>query len=244
MGLTVEVGILADLIAHDPEAAEFAFVDFERMDEALAEKGHEGLDEPTTGEVWSADLSGYAGLHALREVAGYVWKGRDIPRGILLDGSQKDLAEALAKEFFEHLSGKGNFTLIGKAFRQIFKTKEKPQLPPFVHLNIHSDCDGYYVPVAFETPIVPKRVTSDSEHLWPLGSVMRLEAELNQLARHLEIPADLRHDDDQLHALFDAPDRTPIAALWTAQPIATHSLLVLRAACERSLRTGAAIHFC
>ncbi len=244
MGLSVEVGFLADLIANDPEAAEFAFVDFERMDEALAEKGLEPLDEPTTGEDWSADLLGYSGLHALREVSGYVWKGRDIPRGILLDGSQTDLSEDLATEFFEHLSGRGNFTLIGKAFRQIFKAKEKPKLPPFTHLNIHSDCDGYYVPVAFETPIVPKRVTSDSEHLWPLGSVMRLEAELAQLARHLEIPADLRHDDEQLHALIDAPDRTQIAAMWTAQPIATHSLLVLREACARSLRTGAAIHFC
>lgn len=244
MGLTVEVGFLADVMANDPEEAEFVFVDLERMDEALREKGLDQWDEPTTGEVWSADLLGYAGLHALREVAGYVWKGREVPRGILLDGSQKELAGELAKEFFEHLSGKGNFTLIGKAFRQIFKTKEKPQLPPFVHLNIHSDCDGYYVPVAFETPIVPKRVTQDSEHLWPLGSVMRLEVELNQLARHLDIPADLRHDDDQLLALFDAPVRTPIAALWTAQPIATHCLLVLREACAQSLRTGAAVHFC
>ena len=244
MGLTVEVGFLADLIANDPEEAQLAFVDFERIDEALAEKGLERLDEPTKGEDWSADLLGYSGLHALREVAGYVWKGRDIPRGILLDGSQKELADELATEFFEHLSGKGQFTLVGQAFRKIFKAKEKPKLPPFTHLNIHSDCDGYYVPVAFETPIVPKRVSSDSEHLWPLGSVMRLEAELNQLARHLEIPADLRHDDAQLHALIEAPDRTPIAAMWSAQPIATHTCLVLREACERSLRTGAAIHFC
>ena len=244
MGLTVEVGFLADLIANDPEEAERVFADFGRMDEALAEKGLEHLNEPTKGEVWSADLLGNSGLHALREVAGFVWKGREIPRGILLDGSQTELTEELAKEFFEHLSGKGNFTLIGRAFRQIFKAKEKPKLPPFTHLNIHSDCDGYYVPVAFETPIVPKRVSSDSEQLWPLGSVMRLEAELNQLARHLEIPADLRHDDEQLHTLIETPDRTPVSALWKAQPIAAHTCLVLREACERSLRTGAAIHFC
>ncbi len=244
MGLSIEVGYLADVVANDPEEAEFAFADYELMDEALAEKGLERLAEPTTGDTWSADFLGYSGLHALREVAGYVWKKRDIPRDILLDGSQKDLSEELVTEFFEHLTGKGNFTLIGKAFRQIFKTKEKPKLPPFVHLSVHSDCDGYYVPVAFEMPIVPKRVSSDSEHLWPLGSVMRLEAELNQLARHLEIPADLRHDDDQLFALIEAPDRTAISALWTAQPIATHSCLVLREACAQSLRTGAAIHFC
>ena len=150
----------------------------------------------------------------------------------------------MSKEFFEHLSGRGNFTLVGKAFRQIFKTKEKPKLPPFVHLIVHSDCDGFYVPVQFETPLVPKRVTQDNEHLWPLGSVMRLEAEINQLAHHLEIPADLRNDDEQLHALIEAPDRTKGAAPWSAQPIATHACLVLRGACDQSLRTGAAIHFC
>lgn len=244
MGLSVEVGYLADVIANDPEEAEFAFVYYELMDEALAEKGLERLDEPTDCDVWSADLLGYSGLHALREAAAYVWKGQSIPRNTLLDGSQTDLSEALVAEFYDHLLGKGNFTLVGKAFRQIFKAKEKPKLPPFVHLIIHSDCDGFYVPVAFETPIVPKRISKDSEHLWPLGSAMRLEAEVNKLARHLEIPADLCHDDTQLIDLIEAPDRTAISALWTAQPIATHSCLVLREACERSLRTGAAIHFC
>ena len=219
-------------------------MEFKLLDEALAEKGLERLGEPTAGEDWSADVIGYSGLHALREVAGMICKKRDIPRDILLDGSQRDYADALVTEFLEHLSGKGNFTLIGKAFRQIFKAKERPKLPPFVHLSIHSDCDGYYVPVAFDTPIVPKRVSQDSEHLWPLGSVMRLELEINQLARHLEIPADLRHDDPQLHKMLDTPDRTPISALWTAQPIAAHACLVLREACKRSLRTGAAIHFC
>jgi hypothetical protein len=244
MGLTVEVGFLADVIANDPDAAADGVRDFARIADALAEAGLEPYVEPNDCPVWSADLLGYSGLHALREVAGYVWRGHDIPRGILLDGSQTDQADALVKEFFEHLTGKGNFTLIGKAFRQIFKVKEKPKLPPFVHLLVHSDCDGFYVPVAFENPVVAKRVTSENEHLWPLGSVMRLEEEINQLARHLDIPADLRHDDAQLHALIDAPDRTPVSALWTAQPIATHTCLVLREACEHSLRTGAAIHFC
>lgn len=244
MSLSVEVGYLADMVANDAEGVEFAATDFQHIDKALAEKGFDPFNEPTDCEVWSADMLGYAGLHALRELAAMIWKGQGIARDVLLDGSQKQGADDLTKEFFEHLSGRGNFTLVGKAFRQIFKTKEKPKLPPYVHLIVHSDCDGFYVPVPFETPLVPKRVTQDNEHLWPLGSVMRLEAELNQLARHLEIPANLRHADPQLLALIDAPDRTKIAAPWSAQPIATHALLVLREACDRSLRTGAAIHFC
>ena len=244
MGLSIQVGYLADAISKDSEEAEIAFSSIKRMDQALAAEGYDRLGEPTDCEVWTVDMIGYSGLHALREVAAMYWKGRSIPRDTLLDGSQRQHADALAKEFFEHLSGKGNLTLIGKAFRQILKAKEKPNQPPFVHLSIHSDCDGYYVPVPFETPIVPKRFTKDCEHLWPLGSVMRLEAEVSQLACHLEIPAKLQYDDEELHAMISCPDSTPTKALWLAQPIATHACLVLREACNRSLRTGAAIHFC
>jgi len=244
MGLAVEVGVLADLIKEDPEAAAEVGLEFDAINAALASKGHEQVQEPTDCEVWFADMIGYSGLHAVREVAGMVWKGHDIPRDVLLDGSQTAFSNDLADAFFEHLTGKGQFTLVGQAFRKIFKAKEKPKLPPFVHLVVHSDCDGYYVPVAFETPLVPKRVTQENEHLWPLGSVMRLEAELNQLSRHLEIPADLTHEDPQLMALLENPNSTPTSALWTAQPIAAHACLVLREACQRSLRTGAAISFC
>ena len=244
MGLSVVVGHLANVTANDPEEAEIALVNFERLDDALVAEGCDRLNEPLECEFWEAKMIGYSGLHALRELAAMSWKGQNIPHETLLDGSQRQCANALSREFFEHLSGRGNFTFIGRAFRQIFKVKEKPNQPPFVHLSVHSDCDGYYVPVAFETPLVPKRFTKGSEHLWPLGSVMRLEAEVNQLARHLEIPTGLQHDDEKLHAIIGTPDRTQIGALWLAQPIAAHACLVLREACRRSLCTGAAIHFC
>lgn len=244
MGLSVLVGALADQKAHDPEGMKELLGDFMAIDEALQAKGLSGFEEPSNCAVWDASMIGYSGLHALREVAALIWQGRPIPRDILLDGSQVDASDALVTTFLEHLSGKGQFTLVGQVFRKIFKAKEKPKLPPFVHLSVHSDCDGYYVPVAFETPIVPKRVSADTEHLWPLGSVMRLEAEINDVARHLEIPHGMSHDDAQLAAMIDAPDRTAISALWTAQPIAAHACLVLRDACAHSLRTGAAICFC
>ena len=53
-----------------------------------------------------------------------------------------------------------------------------------------------------------------------------------------------QYDDEELHAMINCPDSIPTKALWLAQPIATHACLVLREACNRSLRTGAAIHFC
>jgi hypothetical protein len=106
MGLSIQVGYLADAISKDSEEAEIAFSSIKRMDQALAAEGYDRLGEPTDCEVWTVDMIGYSGLHALREVAAMYWKGRSIPRDTLLDGSQRQHADALAKEFFEHLSGK------------------------------------------------------------------------------------------------------------------------------------------
>ena len=158
MGLAVEVGILAYLIAQDPEGAAEVGRDFDGIADVLQAQGLGAFEEPTDCDVWFADMLGYSGLHALREVAGMVWKGAEIPRDTVLDGSQTEFADALAEEFLAHLTGKGQFTLVGQAFRKIFKAKEPAKMPPFVHLVVHSDCDGFYVPVAFETPLVPKRV--------------------------------------------------------------------------------------
>ena len=106
MGLSIQVGYLADAISKDSEEAEIAFSSIKRMDQALAAEGCDRLGEPTDCEVWTVDMIGYSGLHALREVAAMYWKGRSIPRDTLLDGTQRQHADALAKEFFEHLSGK------------------------------------------------------------------------------------------------------------------------------------------
>lgn len=244
MGLTIEVGILADLLAHDPDGVASVEAEFDVMNQALSEKGFTLHAEPATGAVWSADLMGQYGLHALREVAGLVWQEKPLPRAQLLDGSETPGADALLATFLEHLSGKGNITLVGRALRSFFKAKEKPKLPPFVHLVVHSDCDGYYVPVEFELPLIPKHPAGETEHLWPLGSVLRLEKEINLLAKHLDLPVEMNGDDDALKTYLDSPNQAPDAPMWQAQPIAAHSCLVLREACHQSLVTGAAITFC
>ncbi len=58
MGLTVEVGHLADMVAHDPEGAAMAGQDYDRINEALADEGLDALNEPTDCEPWSADMIG------------------------------------------------------------------------------------------------------------------------------------------------------------------------------------------
>jgi hypothetical protein len=244
MGLALEVGYLADMLENDAEGAEWAAADFAAINQTLLARGFSAHEEPADCLVWSAAFYGYGGLNALREFAGLVWLGQGTGREYLLDGTQTPSADALVAAFLEHVSGMGDLTLVGRALRAFFRAKEKPKLPLFVHLLVHSDCDGYYVPVDFELPAIPKGNVVADEHLWPLGSVLRLEREIADLAGHLQLPAQMTSDDADLQHCLETPNRSLSAAIWQAQPIAAHSCLILREACQRSLASGAAIRFC
>ena len=244
MGLSVQVGYLADKIANDPDKASAFLVDFDAINAVLIAKGLPTHQEPTDCETWSRDVWGYDGLNPIREVAGMLYLNQAIPRDVVIDGAQTHNADALQKTFFEHVSGKGQMTMLGRAFRSVFKAKEKPKLPPYIHLVVHSDCDGLYVPIDFELPIVQSGRNKQTEHLWPMGSVFRLEQDVNELARYLEIPADLKStDEDTIKQYWNEPNLSADAPLWQAQMNAAENCLILREACEMSLRTGAAIQF-
>ena len=129
-----------------------------------------------------------------------------------------------------------------------------PDLPPFSHLVCHSDSEGFYVPIDFPAPLLPKEWSEDFDTLWPLGSVQRLDGELDQLLGILEIPDDRVFGDlgtaekttpleDELWALLDGQTHQAEGPLWKAQPIAAHSALILKRACREAMRTGAAITF-
>src|SRR5688572_505740 len=66
MGLSLEVGILADLKEHDPEGAQQFREEFETLNRFLASEGLPPHHEPESCEVWSGDMWGYSGLHYLR----------------------------------------------------------------------------------------------------------------------------------------------------------------------------------
>lgn len=242
MGLAVEVGYLADMLAHDAEGAAEAMADLEAINDALATQGLPTHTEPTEVAVWSADMLSYSGLLALREVAAMLWAGRPIPRDRMIEGDDTQASDTLVSAFLENLAGSAELTLVGRAFRALFRGSEPPARPPFLHLTLHSDHDGYYVPVPLDVPLVPKRVTEDTEHLWPLGSTLGLEADINEMCAALSLPVDMGHDDAALARHLDSP--APDGLLWQAQPCAAHACLVLREACFRSLSTGAAIRFC
>jgi hypothetical protein len=240
LGLGITVGLLCDLAANDPEAASDLRSQFAVTAKEMVAAGLKPHAEPEVCEVWSADGYGYTGLHALREVAGLVWRNLPIPTDSPLTGETTPHAEALFDVAAAACAPERRQSMFARLFGE--PPTERPKLPPFAHLSLHSDAEGFYVPTDFAYPLIPMPFPPGTESLWPLGSVQRLAAELDSLGRALQLPDVLPDPDDVLETWLDAPPGH-VTALWQAQPIATHSLIILRRACDHSLRTGAAIAF-
>lgn len=241
MGLGVTVGLLCDLARKDFDSAEVVREQFAVTAREMAAAGLDPHAEPEACEVWCADGYGYTGLHALREVAGLIWRGLPLPTDRILTGESTPNADALFKAAAAACAPERRQSLFSRLLGA--KKEAKPPLPPFAHLSLHSDAEGFYVPVDFAQPLIPMPFPPGTESLWPLGSVQRLAAELDILGRALDLPEVLPDPDDVLETWLETPPPGPVTALWQAQPIATHSLIILCRACDHSMRTGAAIAF-
>jgi hypothetical protein len=240
MGLSITVGALADLLEEDPEGAVMLRSELEVVNFALRDSWVGEHVEPQSIQVWSADGYGYSGLHALREVAGLVWLGQDIPCDEILDGQQGHAEQALSDAYVQYLEPQQQIGWLG---RILGRSPQERRSPPFTHLVMHSDAAGFYVPLDFPDPVMPLKMDGESDHIWPVGSVQRLQLELTELAQVLGLPDGLKHDDEELEQCLEEQAPAKEGPLWKIQPIATHSLLLLREACAHSLTTGAAISF-
>ena len=227
MGLDVMVGILPEM-EDDPEALEELEAELAELSAALVAAGlpphEEPREAPEDDEPWEAQGYGYAGLHALRQVAGLVRRGAPIPRAPRITGEDTPDGEALGEAVHAALTGGG-------------------ALPPFAHLMQHSDAAGWYVPQDFEAPVPPLEDGDFAEDMGWIGSAPRLAAEVAALAAALEIPQDMAPYDERLLAALDAGAPPDGAPLWQAQPVATWTAVMLRDACRASMATGAAIVF-
>lgn len=241
MGLGLTVGLLADLARTDAEAADDLRHRFAVIAREVAAAGLAPHHEPEDCEIWSARGYGDTGLHALREVAGLVWRGLPVPTNQILTGETTPNADALFEIAAAACAPERRQSLFARILGE--KPPTRPDLPPFAHLMLHSDAEGFYVPVDFRRPLIPMPFPPGTESLWPLGSVQRLAAELDRLAEALDLPEPHPDPDEVLERWLEGPPPGPIAAPWQAQPIATHALILLRQACDRSLQSGAAIAF-
>jgi hypothetical protein len=204
MGLGLEVGILAGLLEMDKEGYAHYKEQFQVVRQVLSNSAQANHVEPEEVEgIFTCDMAGYSPLHCLRCVGAHLALGRSFPPPGNLDAYKDPVLTE---------------------YHQRFRNGDKLR---FQHLILHSDAEGFYVPVDFELVI-----DAQSMHLaggW-LGSTQRLQAECQQI-----------------EALLNASYPPVRKSWWSREPaqygperFAIHQLLQ---ACEASLRMKAAIVF-
>jgi hypothetical protein len=223
LGLSLSVGVLADLLVNDEEGARWFEEDIVKLNTLLVANGLKPHAEPRAlaeRSGFSCAMWGYSGLHTLRRVAIHL-----APRKTLLGRREGKLPPPSADEATED-----------PLLKAIYESATAYKTAPFPHLIIHGDAEGFYVPQDF-----PSVLVSDTAPGGCVGSVQRLRAECEVLAKALGLPAGLDPDSDEVTDAAEAQDLN--AAGWKAYGVETYSCLQLMAACEASMKTGALLVF-
>ena len=176
MGLALEVGILADLKDADEEGYA-SYVDaFEKLRIVLRSEGLEEHVEPDeVDDIFSCDMLSYTGIHYLRRIAVHLALGKPNPA----PGNRETYHNvALNEEYYESFNA-------GKDMK-------------YQHLLVHSDANGFYVPIDFKRVITTPTLRLSGG--W-VGSTQRLQAECAELAGLLRMPLDM---DYELRELLSA----------------------------------------
>jgi hypothetical protein len=229
MGLSLEVGMLADLKESDNEGFLYYQGQFDKVNQALSEAGLPAHHEPTDlpqNQIFFCDMWGYSGIHHLSRIAAYIALGKELPG----PGDINSSKDPVVKIYFKKSVGTFWSILIGR--------KEKKL--SFEHLMKHSDAEGYYIPVDFSDVIFTRNKLKIAG--WMIGSTQRLYEECKKLAGYLELPLDLHHESDGV--LTAAENQGQGKLKWQKYGVESFTCLCLLRACEASLKTGAAIVFC
>lgn len=216
MGLDLEVGILADLKEADEEGFAYYKEQFGVLNQVLSGARLAAHVEPEElDDVFSCGMYGYSGLHYLRRVGAHLALGRPIP-----PPGDKDAADdpILARDYWDRFCA-------GERLK-------------YQHLIIHSDTEGFYVPVDFERALV---VTDSPLVGGMLGSTQQLQTECRDLASLLDVPAGMGGESDEVVEAIGTQGRG--RKKWQQYAVETFTCLQLLAACDASLRTRAAIVF-
>jgi hypothetical protein len=233
MGLGLEVGYLADLVANGVEGTEHFRESMATLNAYLESVGLPLHQEPDKCAVFSCDMFGYSGLHYLRRIAAY----RDM-RGVIPPpgGQHEDVANDPVVEEYYQLTGHPPKRpgLLAKLFGKV------PRVGTFNHLMLHSDAEGYYLPQDFFFVLFPPKQLKIAGG--SIGSSIRLRVECMRLAALLELPLDLDPESDELSQALELQGQGE--AQWQRYGIESYVCLNLYLACEHSLRSGAAIVFC
>lgn len=218
MGLSITVGIRASALEDGAVPKDY----FAGVNAHLAAAGLPAHVEPVC-EAWGAEMYGYSGLHYLRRVAASLALRGVVPP----PGDEHAPDDPLLHQYYERATGtaRGLRRLLGRP---------RPRRLGFDHLMLHSDAEGYYVPIDFEQVII----VGDGAEM--IGSSQRLQAECTRLRDALGIPADLDPEGDEVWAAADAQGA---GEGWRRYGIESFTCVRLLRAAELSVARGAAIEF-
>ena len=232
MSLGLEVGIVADLKANDREGCEFYRQQFESINHALVAADLPLHHEPEglSGGVWSCDVA-LSALHALRRVAAYEALGYDIPA----PGSDKASRDPVVVDYYREFES----TPLVWLRRLLFRSSRRELR--FQHLMVHSDGEGYYLPVEFDKVLRTHpslRIAGGR-----IGSSPVLLEECEELATLLDIPESLSEDSQELRRAIEPDRQSETSCRWRQYAQESLACACLMEACRVSLTYGAAIVF-
>jgi hypothetical protein len=224
LGLALCVGVPPGIGDSDPEYVAYFEQQVEAINGVLESFGLPPHREPFDVEeerTFECEMHGYRGLHYLRRVAAHLALGKELP-----PPGEEDVAnDPVLRDYY-------------RIFDASFARGEAAGMP-YQHLIVHSDAEGYYLPVEFDDVIVPDPSLEIAGGM--LGSSHALLRECRELARALELPEDLSVEDEAVWQAAEAQGEG--VEKWERYGIESYTCLALLKACEASVETGAAVVF-
>lgn len=228
MGLSIEVGYLADMRENDEEAAQRFRDEIERFNGHLAAVGLAVHREPESCPVYSADMGGYSSLHHLRRLAAHLSL-----RGKLPEPGDKDSSkDPVLEEYFRRFENSGP-SWISRLFGR------KQPVGEFDHLICHSDAEGYYVPQDFAAVLFPPKTLQISGGM--VGSSQRLLQETMRLADALQLPLSLDPESEEVWQAVDSRGKGNLR--WQRYGMESFVCLRLHRAAQHSISNSALLVF-
>ena len=224
MGLDICVGIPAEVRESDPEYLDYFERQMETVNGVLEAFGLPEHKEPPDIEDERAvecEMYGYTGLHCLRRLAAHLALKGELPP----PGDDEAASDPVLNDYYKIFDAnfaRGNATGI-----------------PFQHLIVHSDAEGFYLPVEFEDVLIPDASLEIAGGM--IGSSHALLRECRELAQALELPGDLAADVEALWAAAETQGEGETK--WERYGVESFTCFNLIRACEASVETGAAVVF-